>query len=47
MPVQKAGTRVSVIVRDSGGNNGTYTVIMVKIEWCKDSNSCDFDEFME
>lgn len=30
MPVQKAGTKVNVIVRDSEGNNGPYTVRMVK-----------------
>jgi hypothetical protein len=29
VPVQKAGTQVRVIVRDSGGNNSPYTVILV------------------
>jgi hypothetical protein len=29
VPVQKAGTEVRVIVRDSGGNNSPYTVMLV------------------
>ncbi|PFN04203.1 Ig-like domain-containing protein, partial [Bacillus cereus] len=30
IPVQKAGTRIGVVVKDSAGNYSPYTVIMVK-----------------